>query len=88
MSSVIAFFRDIAIEAGRKLFDNEFDKGFDEATDICMSTLQKNIDDLMSKMKSGNLLSDQEQFLLSRLDELKSETEDRLRGGRGTDNGR
>ncbi len=56
-----------------------FADGYEEAADICVSVLTKNIDGLLNQIKSGNYLSDQEQFLLSKLTQVKTETERALR---------
>lgn len=58
--------------------DASFEKGFNEAANICVEMLTKNIEDLLNKIKSGTYLTDKEQFLLSRLTEIKSATEQSL----------
>jgi hypothetical protein len=77
------FIRDTFGEAlndvGTKLMNDEFDNGYNAAANICVGTITKKIDELYSKINSGSFLSEQEQFLLSKLNELKSETEEELR---------
>ena len=51
---------------------------FNTAANICVDVITKNIDELFSQINSGSFLSDQEQFLLSKLNDLKSETEEKL----------
>ena len=58
--------------------DASFTDGFNEAANICVEMLTKNIDELLNKIKFGNFLTEQEQFLLSRLTEMKSATEQSL----------
>lgn len=59
--------------------DKEFSNGYNEAANICVGIITKKIDELFSKINSDSFLSTQEQFLLSKLKELQSETEDELR---------
>lgn len=59
-------------------------KGFDEAAEICLSTLSKSIDDLSKKDKTDKRLSDKEHFLYVRLSELKREMEERLADSRAS----
>jgi hypothetical protein len=59
--------------------DDAFAEGFKEAANISVEVLSKKMDDLLSRIKAGNPLSDQEQYLLVGLHELKSETEQSLR---------
>ncbi|MBW5247468.1 hypothetical protein JGS39_00240 [Streptomyces sp. P01-B04] len=70
--------RDAAKEGVLATYRNEYDLGFDEAAQICMGVLSDATDELLAKMKSGNL-SKQEQALYARLTELTSEMEGRLR---------
>ncbi|MBB5871895.1 hypothetical protein F4553_005274 [Allocatelliglobosispora scoriae] len=94
MSSVNGFMRDVLDGVRKRVNDRDddvFADGFNEATSICVGILSKNIDDLLNQIKSGSYLSDQEQFLLSRLTEMKSETEKCLRdygGSTATGEGR
>ncbi|WP_339155515.1 hypothetical protein [Actinomadura luteofluorescens] len=57
--------------------EDEFAAGFDEATRISLSILKKNIDGLHDKIESDSL-SDDEQFLLTRLSKIVSEMEKSL----------
>jgi hypothetical protein len=66
-------------ESDRKRMNEFFIDGYNEAANICVGILTKKIDDLFSKIDSDSYLSKQEQFMLSKLKELKSETEDELR---------
>lgn len=68
-----------ARRVAKELVDDSFARGFDEAASISVGVLSKNIDDLLNKIKSGSYLTDQEQFLLSRLTEMKAATEKDLR---------
>jgi hypothetical protein len=87
MSSVNDFLRD-ALDGARKAANNRVDDsfadGFDKAANICTGVLSKNIDGLKKKMEAGDYLSSQEQFLLSRLFEIESETEKDLRDNWGS----
>ncbi|MFC5647825.1 hypothetical protein ACFPYJ_01580 [Paenibacillus solisilvae] len=56
-----------------------FYDGYDKATDICVGIITKKIEELFSKINSDSSLSKQEQFMLLKLNELKSETEKELR---------
>jgi hypothetical protein len=49
-----------------------------KAANVCVGVLSETIDGLLKQIKSGSYLSDQEQFLLSKLNELKSQTENAL----------
>jgi hypothetical protein len=73
------FVGDVLRESANGVIDGAFVDGYDEAANICVGVLSKNIDDLLNRIKSGSYLSDQEQFLLSKLNELKSETQSELR---------
>lgn len=53
--------------------------GFHEAAIISVGVISRRINDLLDQVGSGNYLSSQEQFLLSGLNDLKSETERELR---------
>lgn len=74
---------DLIRRVGRNLVDGSYNSGYEEAASVCLGVLSKNIDDLMNKIKPGSYLSDQEQFLLSKLTELKSTTERDLQDFRG-----
>jgi len=65
-------------ESGDKWMNEAFIDGYNEAADICVSIITKKIDELFSQINSGSFLSEQEQFMLSKLKELKSETEEEL----------
>lgn len=67
-----------AREFGRRASDHFTDKGFDEAADICIGVLSKNIDELHNKSKSSSGLTKQEGFLLANLRDIKSEMEKSL----------
>ena len=58
--------------------NDAFFDGYNTAANICVDVITKNIDELFSQINSGSFLSDQEQFLLSKLNDLKSETEEKL----------
>ena len=58
--------------------DDAFADGYSEAANVCVGVLSKTIDALLKQIKPGSYLSDQEQFLLSKLNELKSQTENAL----------
>ena len=84
------FKREYFADMGREILgrarsdvNNRFDvaraEGFEAAADICLNVLSRSIDGLLSRIKSGTYLTDQEQFLLSTLNDLKSETENELR---------
>lgn len=70
---------DIPGEVLRRHADSRFEEGFNAAAAICVDLLSTNIDDLMGKAKCGEL-SGPEQVLLSKLTDLKSETERSLYG--------
>jgi hypothetical protein len=59
--------------------DDAFADGYNEAANVCVGILSETINGLLKQIKPGSYLSDQEQFLLSKLNELKSETESALR---------
>ena len=87
MSGVNGFMRDVIDGVRKRASDrlgDEFDDGFEEAANICMGVISKNVDGLLHRIKSGNYLSDQEQFLLSKLTEMQSETEKSLREFQGS----
>jgi hypothetical protein len=58
--------------------DDAFADGYNDAANICVGVLSETIDGLLKQIKLGSYLSDQEQFLLSKLNELKSQTENAL----------
>jgi hypothetical protein len=75
MSSMSDFMGDVAREAVTPLLSKEFAKGYDEAANICMRILSKKIEDLLNQVTTGRYMSEQEQFLLSSLYEIRAETE-------------
>ena len=50
--------------------NDAFFDGYNTAANICVDVITKNIDELFSQINSGSFLSDQEQFLLSKLNDL------------------
>ena len=90
MSSVNDFMHDLLSTAREATIDaakDVFIDGFEDAANICLGVLSNNIDGLLKKIKSGSYLSNEEQFLLSRLTEIKSETEEYLRNYLNAGNG-
>ena len=75
--SVIDTLKKVSESADSHMNDAFFD-GYNTAANICVDVITKNIDELFSQINSGSFLSDQEQFLLSKLNDLKSETEEKL----------
>ncbi|MEU7018962.1 hypothetical protein [Streptomyces sp. NPDC046385] len=69
--------RDAAKESVRATYRQEYELGFDDAAQTCLGVLSEAADELRAKMKTGNL-SEQEQPLLARLEELKEEMDERL----------
>ncbi|MEU2607734.1 hypothetical protein [Streptomyces albus] len=65
-------------ESARASYLGVYDRGFNEAAQICMDVLSDATDELLAKMKSGNL-SKQEQALYARLTELTAEMDERFR---------
>lgn len=63
----------------RKTESEEFLVGYDQAANICVEIITKKIDELFSQISSNSFLSEREQFLLLKLKEMKSETEEELR---------
>ncbi|MFJ9804638.1 hypothetical protein [Streptomyces wuyuanensis] len=55
-----------------------YDRGFNDAAQICLGVLSDAMEDLLARMKSGEL-SKQEQALYARLTELTAEMDERLR---------
>lgn len=87
MSNGSHFFRDLAGEVTDRIredatdrLDARFEEGFNEAANICVNLLSKKIDGLLSQVKQGSYLSENEQFLLAQLNNLRSEAEAGLRG--------
>lgn len=56
-----------------------FADGYNEAANISMDLLSRKIDGLHSEIRSHRFLSEQDQFLLSSLDEMRSELDAALR---------
>jgi len=75
--------KDTTRRVANGLLDGAYDDGFREAANICMSVLAESSADLMKKIKPGEGLSTEEQFLLRRLSELQTEMETRM-GRRAT----
>ncbi|GAB2813850.1 hypothetical protein GCM10027073_52690 [Streptomyces chlorus] len=76
------FMRDLIDSAARGAYrpiDDAYADGFNEAAHICVSALSESINELLAQIKSGSYLSNEEQFLLSRLSQLKTEMEFGLR---------
>ena len=79
------FFKEIGNDTLKKVresadshMNDAFFDGYNTAANICVDVITKNIHELFSQINSGSFLSDQEQFLLSKLNDLKSETEEKL----------
>lgn len=79
------FFKEIGNDTLKKVresadshMNDAFFDGYNTAANICVDVITKNIDELFSQINSGSFLSDQEQFLLLKLNDLKSETEEKL----------
>ncbi|MEU9155759.1 hypothetical protein AB0D59_35725 [Streptomyces sp. NPDC048417] len=70
--------RETAEEGGRSIYFSVYDRGFYEAAQTCRGVLSDATEELLAKMKSGNL-SKQEQALYVRLTELTAEMDERLR---------
>ena len=69
---------NVVNESKDKAVKEIFGDGYNEAAGICVGMITKKMDELYSQISSGSFLSEQEQFLLSNLKELKSETEEKL----------
>ncbi|MFQ3544224.1 hypothetical protein Q7A53_09055 [Halobacillus rhizosphaerae] len=74
------FIKDTVGDALNSQLNEAFNDGYNEAANICVGVITKKIDELFSKINSNSSLSNQEQFMLLKLKELKSETEEELRG--------
>ncbi|WP_326702722.1 hypothetical protein [Streptomyces cyaneofuscatus] len=74
---------DAVKESARAAYRQEYEIGFDDAAQTCLRVLSEASDELLEKMKTGNL-SKQEQALYARLKELKEEMGDRLQSAWGT----
>lgn len=84
MHGLLSSAGNLSRQAGIEFVEEAYRKGFNEAGTICVSVLSRNIDNLLNKIKSGSYLTDEEQFLLSRLTEMKSATEQELYDFRGS----
>ncbi|MET9977638.1 hypothetical protein ACFYOI_14640 [Streptomyces microflavus] len=71
-------------ESARAAYRQEYELGFDDAAQTCLRVLSEASDELLAKMKTGNL-SKQEQALYARLEELREEMGDRLQSAWGTE---
>ncbi|MCX5163792.1 hypothetical protein OOK39_31680 [Streptomyces sp. NBC_00264] len=67
-----------AEESARAAYFSVYDRGFNEAAQTCLGVLSDATEELLARMKSGNL-SKQEQALYARLTELTAEMDERLR---------
>ncbi|MER5537399.1 hypothetical protein [Streptomyces mirabilis] len=65
-------------ESARAYHFSVYDRGFNEAAQTCLGVLSDATEELLARMKSGNL-SKQEQALYARLIELTAEMDERLR---------
>ncbi|WSB84176.1 hypothetical protein OHA60_10580 [Streptomyces cellulosae] len=65
-------------ESARGYYISVYDRGFNEAAQTCLGVLSDAKEELLARMKSGNL-SKQEQALYARLTELTAEMDERLR---------
>lgn len=72
-------FNDALMEAGNKQLNDAFINGYNEAANICVGIITNKIDELFNKINSDSFLSEQEQFVLLKLKEIKTETEEELR---------
>ncbi|MFD6435866.1 hypothetical protein [Streptomyces venezuelae] len=62
----------------RTAWDKEYERGYNEAANLCVGVLTGASEGLLAKMTSGGELSAQEQILYARLTELKAEMEELL----------
>ena len=70
--------KDIIGDVGKRFLDDEFYRGYDKATNICISRISFKVEDLREKIKGGKSLSKEEQFLMIQLEDLQRELEDSL----------
>ncbi|GAB1329920.1 hypothetical protein [Streptomyces sennicomposti] len=70
--------REGAEDSARAIYLSVYERGFDEAAQTCLGVLSNATEELLARMKSGNL-SKQEQALYARLTELTAEMDERLR---------
>ncbi|WP_215448950.1 hypothetical protein [Streptomyces sp. ATCC 21386] len=64
-------------ESARACYFSVYGRGFNEAAQTCREVLSDATEELLARMKSGNL-SEQEQALYARLIELTAEMDERL----------
>ncbi|MEV6548762.1 hypothetical protein AB0M57_08615 [Streptomyces sp. NPDC051597] len=67
-----------AVEGARANYFSVYDRGFNDAAQTCLGVLSDATQELLARMKSGNL-SKHEQALYARLTELTAEMDERLR---------
>ncbi|MGA5145506.1 hypothetical protein ACWD0D_10505 [Streptomyces griseoincarnatus] len=65
-------------DSARAWYFSVYDRGFNKAAHTCLGVLTDATEELLARMKSGNL-SKQEQALYARLTELTAEMDERLR---------
>ena len=65
-------------ESGKRFVDDHFFDGYETAASICIEAITKRIAELNEQIIEGKFLSNQDQYLMAKLDELKREIEDRL----------
>ncbi|WP_327185093.1 hypothetical protein [Streptomyces sp. NBC_01334] len=70
--------KDGAVESARAYYFSVYDRGFNDAAQTCLGVLSDATQELLARMKSGNL-SKQEQALYARLTELTAQMDERLR---------
>lgn len=80
------FWKEVFEESKARVIDSEvqrmegiFIDGYEQAAEISMKIITKKIEELHNQISSDSFLSEREQFLLLKLEELKSETEEELR---------
>ena len=79
MKNLIGDILDKTRENRNRRLDDKFFNGYDTAASICIEAVNEKIDELHKQINDGKFLSNQEQFLLAHLNELKREIEDILR---------
>ena len=77
MDGIVNYFKQVRDKVVREHDDQVFSKGFDEAANLCVGLLTAKLDELLGKMKTG-ALSSEEQRVFAELSELKAEMERRL----------
>ncbi len=58
--------------------DDKFNDGYNTAAEVCIFPITQRIEKLHNKINNDEFLSNQEQFLLVKMIELKKEIEDNL----------